>query len=143
MKPKRTKQTRTIEYKPEARLTIWNGACSDDVRQGEGWKSRFLAALAKIPSVKTACASAGVARMTAYRHRRADEQFARDWDWAIQHSVDDLEAVAFKLALEGDISLIQFLLRSHRPEIYRDTQRHEVGLLGGVVLLPPKEKGDE
>jgi hypothetical protein len=73
MKPKRTKQTRTIEYKPEAPLTIWNGACSDDVCKGEGWKSSFLAALAKIPSVKAACASARIARMTAYHHRRADD----------------------------------------------------------------------
>jgi hypothetical protein len=81
--------------------------------------------------------------MTAYRYRDIDPDFARDWQLAIRHSVDDLEAVAFKLAAEGDTGLIQFLLRCHRPEIYKDTQRHEVGLLGGIVLLPPKEKGSE
>ena len=108
-----------------------------------GWKKIFLQALATTPSVKSACAAARVSRMTAYRYRDIDPDFARDWQLAIRHSVDDLEAVAFKLAAEGDTGLIQFLLRCHRPEIYKDTQRHEVGLLGGIVLLPPKEKGSE
>jgi hypothetical protein len=107
------------------------------------WQSKFLQVLAETPSVKAACVAAGVSRMTAYRYRTEDAEFAEQWHDAIRQSVDDLEAVAFKLAAEGDSSLIQFILKSHRPEIYRDTQRHEVGLLGGVVLLPPKEKGDE
>src|SRR6516162_6789433 len=108
-----------------------------------GWKEIFLRALATTPSVKSACAAARVSRMTAYRYRATDAEFAEHWQNAIRHSVDDLEAVAFKLAAEGNAGLIQFLLRCHRPEIYKDTQRHEVGLLGGIVLLPPKEEGSE
>jgi len=81
--------------------------------------------------------------MTAYRHRHADPEFAEQWQDAIQHSVDDLEATAFDLARAGNESLITFLLRCHRPEIYRDTQRHEVGLLGGIVLRPAKGEGAE
>jgi hypothetical protein len=87
--------------------------------------------------------------MTAYRYRDIDADFARDWQLAIRHSVDDLEAVAFKLAAEGDVSLIQFLLRCHRPEIYRDTQRRELTgadgrpLTGKIIFLPPKDSGDE
>jgi hypothetical protein len=107
------------------------------------WQKRFLEVLAETPSVKAACLTAGVSRMTAYRYRHSDPEFAEQWQDAIDQSVDDLEAVAFKLAVEGDAGLIQFMLRCHKPEVYRDTQRHEVGLLGGIVLLPAKEKGAE
>jgi hypothetical protein len=107
------------------------------------WQKKFLQVLAESPSVKAACLAAGVSRMTAYRYRQSDPEFAEEWQDAIRQSVDDLEAVAFKLAVEGDAGLIQFLLRCHKPEVYRDTQRHEVGLLGGIVLLPAKEKGAE
>jgi hypothetical protein len=107
------------------------------------WRCRFLRALREIPSVKHACFAAGIDRATAYRHREQDEAFAAQWKDAIQASVDELEHKAFQLALGGDSNLITFMLRCHKPEVYRDTQRHEVGLLGGIVLLPPKEKGAE
>jgi hypothetical protein len=55
----------------------------------------------------------------------------------------ELEHKAFQLALAGDSNLITFMLRCHKPEVYRDTQRHEVGLLGGIVLLPAKQSGPE
>jgi GAF domain-containing protein len=107
------------------------------------WRGRFLRALRQTPSVKHACAAAGIDRATAYRHRKEDADFAAKWEDAIQASVDELEYKAFQLAIAGDSNLITFLLRCHKPEVYRDTQRHEVGLLGGIVLLPPKEKGAE
>jgi hypothetical protein len=112
-------------------------------RAKEKWQKKFLHVLAEIPNVKAACVAANVSRMTAYRYRSEDAEFAEQWHDAIRQSVDDLEAVAFKLAAEGDAGLITFMLRCHKPEIYRDTQRHEVGLLGGIVLLPAKEKGAE
>jgi len=85
---------------------------------------------------------ARVDRATVYRHREQDEEFASQWKAAIQASVDELEHKAFQLALAGDSNLITFMLRCHKPEVYRDTQRHEVGLLGGIVLLPAKEPGE-
>jgi hypothetical protein len=107
------------------------------------WQASFLRALRQVPSVKHACSAAGIDRATAYRHRKEDDAFAAKWEDAIQASVDELEHKAFQLALAGDSNLITFMLRCHKPEVYRDTQRHEVGLLGGIVLLPPKEKGAE
>jgi len=104
---------------------------------------RLLRALRIAPSVKHACKVAKIDRRTAYKHRDNDEEFAVLWDDAIAASIDELEAVAFRKAAEGDSNLLTFLLRCHKPEIYRDTQRHEVGLLGGIVLLPAKETGAE
>jgi hypothetical protein len=107
------------------------------------WRSLFLQALRQTPSIKHACKAAGIVRTTAYKHRKEDQDFAAQWEDAIQASVDELEHKAFQLALAGDSNLITFMLRCHKPEVYRDTQRHEVGLLGGIVLLPAKEKGEE
>lgn len=107
------------------------------------WQKRFLESLRAIPNVKAACAAAGVSRQTAYRTRDSDSAFRDEWQSALDASVDELEAAAFKMALEGDSRLVEFMLKSHRPAIYRETQRHELGLLGGIVLLPAKNDGAE
>jgi hypothetical protein len=105
------------------------------------WQQKFLRALSQTPSVKHACRAAGVSRQTAYVHRAADRAFAADWQDAISASVDELESVAFKKAAEGDSHLITFLLRCHKPEVYRE--RSELAVAGGVIFLPTKQKGDE
>lgn len=102
------------------------------------WQKLFLRVLRQTPSVKDACAAARVSRSTAYRHKEHDQAFAEKWNEALQASVDDLEKVAFRLARDGDANLIQFLLRSHRPETYNPAERHEV--LGGFIVVPAKEK---
>jgi len=105
------------------------------------WHDKFIKALQKEPSVKNAAKSAGIDRTTAYKARLEDAEFAARWKDAIQHSVDDLETVAFKLATKGEPRLIEFLLRCHRPEIYRE--RTEMGIVGGVLLVPSKTDGAE
>ncbi len=113
------------------------------VKRIQRWQQRFLASLREVPNVTSACAAAGVSRQTAYRTRDSDSEFREAWQSALDASVDELEARAFQLALEGDSRLVEFMLKSHRPAIYRETQRHEVGLLGGIVLLPAKKEGAE
>ncbi len=107
------------------------------------WQQRFLDSLRETPNVKAACKAAGVSRQSVYRTRDGDSAFREAWQSALDASVDELEAHAFQLALEGDSRLVEFMLKSHRPAIYRETQRHEVGLLGGIVLLPAKKEGAE
>ncbi len=105
--------------------------------------------LRQTPSIKAACSAAGISRQTAYRNRAGNAEFAELWQDALDASVDHLEAVAFKLASEGDANLIQFLLRCHRPEVYKDTQRRELTgadgrpLTGKIIFLPAKDSGDE
>ncbi len=107
------------------------------------WQGKFLQALRETPSVTHACLAVGISRFTAYHHRKQDAEFAEQWQDAIGQSVDELELKAFQMALAGDSNLITFMLRCHKPEVYRDVQKHEVGLLGGIVLLPAKASGDE
>jgi hypothetical protein len=107
------------------------------------WQGKFITALSKLPSVKHACKSAGISRRTAYDYRESDALFAKRWAEALEHSVDDLEAKAFKLALEGEdqvaASLVQWLLRCHRPNPYDPVNRAEFAVAAGVIILPAKE----
>ncbi len=105
------------------------------------WQKIFLVALRATPNVKAACLAAKVSRQTAYVHRKENPFFRDQWLDALESAVDELEAVAFRLATEGDSSLISFLLRCHRPEIYRD--RQEVAVAGGIIFLPQKKEGSE
>lgn len=104
------------------------------------WKPKFLEALRTAPSVSVAAAAAGINRSTAYDARKVDEAFAANWDEAIEHSIDAAEAELFRRAVQGvrkpatvagrrveiteySDTLLIFLLKSHRPERYRDTTR--------------------
>jgi hypothetical protein len=107
------------------------------------WRSVFLRALAKTPSVTFAAKAAGVSRRTVYDHRERDEEFAARWDDSLNQSLDVLEHEVYQRAIKGDAQLAMFILRAHRPSTYRETSRVDVGLLGGIVLLPSKSAGPE
>lgn len=117
------------------------------------WQRKFLSALAKTPSVKHAAQVAGIHRNTAYEWRRKDPDFSDRFQQAIDASVDDLEAKAFRFVLSGPpkdnsgvnawVNLVQFMLRCHRGSVYRDVSRMEIdGRHVGVILLPEKELRD-
>src|SRR5262245_26136901 len=108
------------------------------------WKTTLLDTLSRTPSVTVACKIAGIDRTTAYAHRDKDPEFAAAWDDALMQTIDLLEHRGYQLALRGDEPrLIEFFLRAHRPSIYRETSRVDVGLLGGIVLIPCKAEGAE
>ena len=90
-----------------------------------------------------ACQRSKVSRQTAYRTRSENQVFAEAWNDALQSALDELEGVCFSLARRGNEQLLTWLLRCHRPSIYRDTQRTEHALLGKILILPAKAEGDE
>jgi hypothetical protein len=105
------------------------------------WRATFLKTLAKTPSVTMAAKAAGIPRRTAYDHREKDPQFAQAWDDALNQSLDVLEHEVYQRALKDDAQLAMFLLKAHRPAIYRE--RIEAAVAGGVIILPAKAEGDE
>ena len=107
------------------------------------WRAAFLRTLAKTPNVSLACRSARISTRAAYNAREADPEFAEQWLAALNQSVDKVEAKVFEQAIDGNEQLAMFILKAHRPEIYRENVRHEVGLLGGLVILPEKKEGAE
>ena len=80
-------------------------------------------------------------RRTVYDLRERDPEFAAAWDSALFESVDRCEEKAFDMAWKGDSQLLQFILKAHRPEKYRE--RSEVAVAGGIIFLPPKAEGAE
>jgi hypothetical protein len=125
---KRTDRTPSTRARPRAR---------------RGWKTKFTAALAESCNVTAACDAAGVARSSAYEARTKDREFAKAWDDALEQGVDTLELEARRRAVDGvarpvyqggklvgaervySDTLLQFLLRAHRPERFSERYRIE------------------
>ena len=84
------------------------------------WQPRFLEAFRASANVRLACQAAGIDRKTAYRERDKDAAFAEAWDSAKEDAVDTLEAVVFQRARQASDTLAIFLLKAHRPHVYRE-----------------------
>lgn len=91
------------------------------------WRDRFCAALANTANVRAACQAAGKNRAAVYRVRKEDPEFAARWKDALDDACDVLEAVARQRATApakaSDLLLI-FLLKAHRPDVYREKHEH-------------------
>jgi len=107
------------------------------------WQEKFIAALREAPHVGLAAKAAGVSREICYRTRRDNPTFERQWSNALEDAISDLEVVAFREAMRGNVPLIQFLLKAHKKAVYSDIQRHQHELLGKILILPAKAEGDE
>jgi hypothetical protein len=112
--------------------------------------------LAKLRSGHTATAAAKACKMSrsaAYKHRKADEAFAAEWDEATAEGAEVLEEEAIRRATRGvkreklhfhlgevikgedgkpiktieteySDTLLIFLLKGRKPETYRDNVKH-------------------
>jgi hypothetical protein len=116
------------------------------------WKPVFLRALREERSVTAACLRAGIDRTAAYRHRRDDAEFAEAWRGVDTAITDDLEREAIRRAVDGveepefykgeivgstrrySDSLLQFLLKGRRREVYGD-RTELTGADGGPIQL--------
>ncbi len=118
------------------------------------WKRAFLAALSRSPDVTLAARRAGIDRATAYRARQRNTQFAAQWDAALLESMDLAEGEAYRRAVRGvrkpvyqggklvgcvrehSDTLLIFLLKAHKPGLYREVSRHELsGPDGGPLAV--------
>ena len=88
--------------------------------------------------VSTTCELMGIARQTAYAERQRNEDFALAWADVEEESTEAMEREAYRRAVEGvttpmvsagkrvtDVQsysdrLLEFMLKSRRPEKYRD-----------------------
>lgn len=108
-------------------------------------KAAFCAALAASGgNVARACEAVDVTRMTAYRWRQDDPDFAKAWDEAKAIGMDALEDEAIRRAYEGidkpivfqgvitdtvkeySDTLTIFLLKGGKPDKYRDNSKVEL-----------------
>lgn len=123
-------------------------------------KAAFCAALvASGGNVARACEAVDVTRMTAYRWRQDDKEFAQAWDEAKAIGLDALEDEAVRRAYEGvdkaivykgeitdtvkeySDTLMIFLLKGGKPEKYREKTSMELtGANGGPVQISDTER---
>ena len=106
------------------------------------WRGVFLDRLKATGNVTLAATGAGVTRQNAYRTRSRNKAFRRSWDEALEQAVDLLEGEARRRAtgISRDIyyagekvgeesvysdMLLIFLLKAHRPHLYRDNVKVE------------------
>lgn len=90
----------------------------------KSWHARFLEILGTTCNVTLAARGAGTKRPTAYEHYRTYPDFAAQWDDAKVAAVEILEAEAWQRARKVSDTLIIFLLKAHKPAMYRE--RYEV-----------------
>ena len=102
------------------------------------WQPAFIELLRETGNVTLAAQHVGQSRNQAYHVRRHSEDFAAQWDEALGEGIDLLEAEAWRRAVTGvdkpvfykgevvgsitkySDRLLMFLLRAHRPQVFRD-----------------------
>jgi len=115
-------------------------------REPLGWVEPFLEAFAKTGNVSEALRRAKVSRSTVYEHRARNEHFLVRWEEAKETGADEVEGALRKAAVKGvqtskviertladgtiertkqtdvkpSVTAMIFLLKSLRPEIYRE-----------------------
>lgn len=108
------------KQKPAPRKKATNATPKKGKKGRRDWRALFLEALRRSPSVSTAARMAQISRQHVYKARAADAEFAAAWDDALEQAVDDLVAAAWKRARGKSDVLAIFLLKAHRPEVYRE-----------------------
>lgn len=99
------------------------------------WQTPFLNNLSRNGIILEACQAAKISRTTYYEHYKADREFARLADLALEEAGDVLEAEARRRAIvEKSDTLLIFLLKGIKPEKFRET-REVTGPNGGPVLF--------
>lgn len=118
----------------------------DTLTPKKEWQAVFLKALTASPNVAGAARKARVSRQSAYKARAADPDFRAAWDNALGSSIENAEGEMYRRAVKGTITkrhyskegnllgvdreysdtLLIFLLKAHKPEVYRETTRNEV-----------------
>ena len=76
-------------------------------------------------NVREAARRAHVVRATAFTRRRNNAEFAAEWAEAIDEATEALELIARKRAEKTSDTLMIFLLKAYRPEIYRERYEHK------------------
>ncbi|GAI05754.1 unnamed protein product [marine sediment metagenome] len=120
----------------------------DEIKQPK--RKNFLEAYVKTGSVKKACEVADIDRVTPWRWRKEDEEYARAFEVAgeIYHGnyLDELEQELKKRSLEGTDKMstvaLFFALKAEAPTKYREKQAVPM-VMGDIIIkmaIPPYDE---
>ena len=97
-------------------------------------RQKFLEHLSTGASVRASARAAGFGRRTAFEWKADDPDFAAEWEEAYESGTESLEEVARARAMEKSDSLLMFLLKARRPEIYRERVTHNGNNAAPIVI---------
>lgn len=83
----------------------------------------FFNLLEQTGNITTSCIGAGISRNTIYLYMGSDEVFKQRVDSAKETAIEYLEGYALERAKNGSDVLVMFLLKSLKPEKYRDNPK--------------------
>ena len=106
------------------------------------WRDAFIERLRATGNITLAATGAGVTRQNVYRTRSRNAAFRHRWDEALEQAMDLLEGEARRRAtgMKRDVyyagevvgqesvysdTLLMFLMRAHRPHLYRENMKVE------------------
>lgn len=98
----------------------------------------FLDQLAVGNSVSFSAHAAGATTSQFKRWREQDENFAADWDEAVEEGTDFIEDIALDRAMKKSDPLMQMMLKARRPDKYDRGSKLE--LSGGINVEGSKAK---
>lgn len=100
----------------------------------KGLKRTFIAYYADCGVLSMACAYANVNPQTVKLWLASDPDFQQDYDDATDMAVGILEHEARRRALAGSDRLLEFLLKSLRPEVYRERYEVKQEVAGDYII---------
>jgi hypothetical protein len=86
---------------------------------------KFMANYGETGDVRAAAKAATISVATHYRMLREVDSYCEAFEVARALAIDELEAEAFRRALNGSDELLAFLLRAWLPELYGEHTVHE------------------
>lgn len=92
----------------------------------ERWKDLFIEGFRESGIISHALMYAGVDRKVLRAALERDKEFLEEFHDAKADAIDSLETEAVRRAKDGSDQLLMFLLKSHRPEVYRENHKVEV-----------------
>lgn len=88
-----------------------------------------------------AAKAVGVTRKTLYNWRDQNESFRARWDDTQEGVTDGIEETAIEKAMDGDTTLLIFLLKSRRRSVYRESMEH-TGDASAPLTVVLRERSD-
>lgn len=101
-------------------------------------KAAFLAAYAKIGCIWLAAKAANVAARSHYRWVKNDPRYAKAFEEAYAIATTRLEGEAYRRAMKTSDTLLIFLLKGRKPEVYRERFEH-TGPGGGPIQIVKRD----
>lgn len=128
------------------------------------WCKAFIEELAESANIAHSARCAGITTRAARKWKKSHPEFQEEWDEALEQGISALEQEARRRAMTGtergvyhqglridtvkefSDTLCIFLLKAHRPEVYREridvNQRHSGDIELRVAGMTPQEARD-